>query len=44
VLLQIPEVLTKEQVAHARRLLDSADWVDGRVTAGIQSARVKASS
>ena len=40
-LLQIPEVLTSEQVAHARRLLDAADWVDGRVTAGRQSAQVK---
>jgi PKHD-type hydroxylase len=41
VLLQIPEVLNTEQVAHARRLLDAADWVDGRVTAGRQSAQVK---
>jgi PKHD-type hydroxylase len=40
-LLQIPDLITPEQVAHARRLLDSADWVDGRVTAGVQSARVK---
>ncbi len=40
-LLQIPDVLTAEQVAHARRLLDAADWVDGRVTAGHQSAQVK---
>ena len=40
-LLQIPEVLNTEQVAHARRLLDAADWVDGRVTAGRQSAQVK---
>ena len=40
-LLQIPEVLTSEQVAHARRLLDGANWVDGRVTAGRQSAQVK---
>ena len=40
-LLQVPDVLTSEQVAHARRLLDSAEWVDGRVTAGQQSARVK---
>jgi PKHD-type hydroxylase len=40
-LLQVPDVLTSEQVAHARRLLDSAEWVDGRVTAGRQSARVK---
>jgi len=40
-LLQIPDVLTREQVAHARQLLDAADWVDGRVTAGHQSARAK---
>jgi len=40
-LVQVPEVLTSEQVAQARHLLDSADWVDGRVTAGRQSARVK---
>jgi len=41
VLIQVPNVLTAEQVAQARRLLDAADWVDGRVTAGPQSARVK---
>jgi PKHD-type hydroxylase len=40
-LLQIPGVLTAEQVAHGRRLLDAADWVDGRVTAGHQSSRAK---
>jgi PKHD-type hydroxylase len=40
-LLQIPDVLTPEQVAQARHLLDSAEWVDGRVTAGRQSAQVK---
>lgn len=40
-LLAIPDVLTAEQVAHARRILDNADWVDGRVTAGHQSARAK---
>jgi PKHD-type hydroxylase len=40
-LIQIPDVLSAEQVAHARRLLDAADWVDGRVTAGHQSARSK---
>jgi PKHD-type hydroxylase len=39
--LQIPDVLNPEQVADARRLLDSAEWVDGRVTAGHQSARTK---
>jgi PKHD-type hydroxylase len=40
-LLQVPDLLTSEQVAHARHLLDQANWVDGRVTAGIQSAQVK---
>lgn len=39
--LQIPDVLTGEQVAEARRLLQSADWIDGRTTAGHQSARRK---
>jgi PKHD-type hydroxylase len=40
-LLHIPDVLTTGQVADACRRLDAADWVDGRVTAGHQSARVK---
>lgn len=40
-LLQIPDVLTAEQVASCRELLESADWIDGRVTAGHQSARAK---
>ena len=40
-LIQIPSVLSAEQVAHARRLLDTAEWVDGKVTAGHQSARAK---
>ena len=40
-LIQVPDVLTAEQVAHARRLLGSAEWVDGRVTAGHQSAKAK---
>ena len=40
-LIQVPDVLTAEEVAHARRLLGSAEWVDGRVTAGHQSAKAK---
>jgi PKHD-type hydroxylase len=40
-LLHVPGVLTKDQVAKCRRELDAADWVDGRVTAGHQSARAK---
>ncbi|NEW97050.1 Fe2+-dependent dioxygenase [Rhodopseudomonas sp. BR0G17] len=37
----IPEVLTKSEVAEFRRLMDAADWEDGRSTAGAQSALVK---
>lgn len=40
-LIQVPNVLTPEQVAHARHLLATAQWIDGRVTAGAQSGRVK---
>lgn len=40
-LLAIPDVLTAEEVLRARQLLDRADWVDGRVTAGHQSALAK---
>ncbi len=40
-LITIPDLLTSAQVEEARRLLDSAEWVDGRVTAGHQSARAK---
>ncbi len=40
-LLAIPNVLTPEQVAESRRVLEAASWVDGRVTAGHQGARVK---
>ena len=38
---QVPDVLSPLQIERARRLLDSCDWVDGRVTAGHQSTRVK---
>jgi len=40
-LIHVPQVLTTEQVATAARKLDDAAWVDGRVTAGAQSARAK---
>ncbi|PPE72388.1 Fe2+-dependent dioxygenase [Solimonas fluminis] len=40
-LLKIPQVLTAEQVAECRAALEQAEWVDGRVTAGHQSGRVK---
>ncbi|HWE49675.1 MAG TPA: Fe2+-dependent dioxygenase [Bryobacteraceae bacterium] len=40
-LLPIPDVLSTEQVRMARQILDQSEWVDGRVTAGHQSARAK---
>ncbi|SFF40069.1 PKHD-type hydroxylase [Fontimonas thermophila] len=40
-LLQIPNILTKDQVAHCRRQLDEAEWVDGNVTSGPQAALAK---
>jgi len=40
-LLHIPDILTADAVLNARRILDQADWIDGRVTAGHQSARAK---
>lgn len=40
-LLQIPEVLSAEQVAGFRKVLQTSNWVDGRITAGHQSARAK---
>ena len=43
-LLAIPEVLTKQQVQAVRARLDAAAWVDGRITAGHQSAQAKNNS
>ena len=40
-LVTIPAVLTADQVAKARSLLADAEWVDGKVTAGAQSALAK---
>ncbi|WP_426959505.1 Fe2+-dependent dioxygenase [Muricoccus radiodurans] len=40
-LIRIPNVLTPEEVAHCRRVLEGAGWIDGRVTAGEQSAKAK---
>jgi PKHD-type hydroxylase len=40
-LLQIPEVLSAEQILGGRKVLENNDWVDGRITAGHQSARAK---
>src|SRR5579871_2903377 len=40
-LLQIPHVLEAAQVAECRKLLETADWTDGRATAGYLSRAVK---
>ncbi|MDR7133805.1 PKHD-type hydroxylase [Lysobacter niastensis] len=40
-LLQLPQVLNAEQVAHCRQRLEQAAWADGRMTAGYQSALAK---
>ncbi|HEY8570747.1 Fe2+-dependent dioxygenase [Microbulbifer sp.] len=40
-LLEIPEILSKQQVAEIKAALLQAEWVDGRVTAGHQSAQAK---
>lgn len=40
-LLHIPQILNAEQLDACRQALASAEWVDGRVTAGHHSERVK---
>lgn len=40
-LIQVPDVLSNDEVEQCRRELDAANWIDGRVTAGHQSARAK---
>ncbi len=40
-LVRIPGVLTQDEVAHCRQVLEAAAWVDGKVTAGQQSRQTK---
>jgi len=40
-LLQVPEVLSADQVARVRERLEKAPWVDGNATSGHQSAQAK---
>jgi PKHD-type hydroxylase len=40
-LILVPDVLSKAEVADFRAAMDAADWEDGRSTAGAQSAKVK---
>ncbi len=40
-LLKVADVLSKEQVAYCRELMLKAEWADGNITAGYQSAKAK---
>ena len=40
-LICVPDVLSKAEVADFRAAMDAADWEDGRSTAGAESAKVK---
>lgn len=40
-LISVPDVLTKEEVKEFRQRLDATEWIDGKTTAGFQSAKVK---
>jgi predicted 2-oxoglutarate/Fe(II)-dependent dioxygenase YbiX len=40
-LICVPGILSKDDVADFRRIMDQSDWEDGRSTAGAQSAMVK---
>ena len=40
-LICVPDVLSKDDVADFRRIMDGCAWEDGRSTAGAQSALVK---
>ncbi len=40
-LLRIPSVLSADEVKHCRQVLANTRWIDGKVTAGVQSAQAK---
>ncbi len=40
-LIPIPDLLSGAEVAHIRGIIDAAEWVDGNVTSGAQSALAK---
>ena len=43
-LIRIPDILDAAQLSAARRVLEEAPWVDGKVTAGPQAAKAKDNS
>ena len=40
-ILHIPNVLNQNQIKECRELLNKADWIDGKLTAGNQAINVK---
>jgi len=40
-IVQIPDILTKEEVAHCRQVLENSQWIDGAASAGEQARQVK---
>ena len=40
-MIHVPDVLTSDEIAEIRRVIDGADWVDGNVTSGPQAALAK---
>ncbi len=40
-LLRVPQVLNADELKQMQSLMEAAEWVDGKVTAGTQSAQVK---
>ena len=40
-MLHVPGVLTKQQVAQCRQAMEGAEWIDGNATSGAQSALAK---
>ena len=39
--LHIPNVLNNEQLIKCREILNNAEWIDGKLTAGSQAINVK---
>ena len=40
-LLHIPQLFTREEVLNIRQALEATEWIDGKATAGYQSAKAK---
>mgnify|MGYP003642256707 CR=1 FL=1 len=40
-LLKVSNVLSKEEIAQVRSIIEAAEWVDGNATSGAQAARAK---